>query len=120
MCICGCNQLLGGCNHLGCPSSQPMLRELTALVDQGKSDGAIVTHFVDKYGLAVLSAPPASGFNLTAWAMPFVALAVGAIAVVTFVRRFRAKWATAPAADIDLAKYQRKVEEELEKYTPED
>lgn len=120
MCICGCNQLLGGCNHLGCPSSQPMLRELAGLVDQGKSDDAIITHFVDKYGLAVLSAPPASGFNLTAWLMPFAALAVGAMAVITFVRRFRTRWATAPAAGADLAKYQRKVEEELEKYTPED
>lgn len=121
ICICSCNQLLTGCNHINCPSSGPMLAELADQVDQGKSDASIVSYFVQKYGMTVLSAPPASGFNLTAWLMPFVALAVGAILVVYFARRFRARWvAAAPVADMDTAKYQRQVEEELKKYIPED
>ena len=97
-----------------------MLRELAAQIDSGKTDDQIVEHFKGKYGLTVLSSPPTSGFNLTAWLMPFVVLGVGMLAVVFFVRRFRSRWATAPAADANLSKYQRQVEEELEKYTPED
>lgn len=120
MCICGCNQLLSACNHFHCPSSGPMMKDLGKQIDDGKTDDAIVSYFVEKYGLTVLAAPPASGFNLTAWLMPFVALAVGAIMAVYFLRRFRSRWTPAPAADVDVAKYQQKVEDELQKFIPED
>ena len=98
-----------------------MLTDLEKQVDAGKSDEAVMAYFVDKYGETVLAAPPVSGFNLAAWAMPFVALLVGAIASIYFVRRFRVRWAAAhvePAKD--LTKYHDKVEEELKKFTPED
>ena len=54
--------------------------------------------------------------------MPFIALLVGALLVVYFVRQFRTRWAAtpAPAESVDVAKYQQKVEEELKKFTPED
>jgi len=96
-----------------------MLAELAAQLDEGNTDDSIIAHFAEKYGLTVLSAPPAAGFNLTAWIMPFVALALGGLLVVYFVRQFRARWAAAPA-DVDVTKYQQKVEEELKKFIPED
>jgi len=121
MCICGCNQVLGVCNHINCPTSGGMMAEVEKELDSGKSDKAVLDHFVGKFGLSVLSAPPASGFNLTAWLMPFAALLAGAIAAVYFLRRFRARWVeTAPKTVVDTAKYQRQIEEELQKYTPED
>ena len=98
-----------------------MTAEVEAQLDQGLSKDAIVQNFAQKYGLIVLSSPPATGFNLAAWVMPFVALFVGAIAAVYFVRRFRSRWTEAPSnAGADAAKYQNRVEEELRKYTPED
>ena len=97
-----------------------MLVDLGKQIDQGKSDEAIMAYFIDKYGSTVLAAPPASGFNLTAWVMPFVALAIGTLVAIYFVRRFRAQWAGRVAGSADLAKYQSKVEEELKKFTPED
>jgi len=99
-----------------------MMAEIAAELDEGKTDDSIISHFAEKYGLSVLSAPPRSGFNLIAWIMPFAALLAGAMLVVYFVRQFRAKWAAAPAeaANVDVAKYQQKVEEELKKFTPED
>ncbi len=97
-----------------------MMSDLAEQIDQGKSDSQIAAFFIDKYGTTVLSAPPASGFNLTAWVMPFFALALGAAVVVYFVRRFRQSWRPAPAAAGIDPKYQQKLEEELEKYTPED
>jgi len=98
------------------------MAEIAAELDEGKGDDSIVSHFAEKYGLSVLSAPPYSGFNLTAWIMPFAALLAGAMLVVYFVRKFRAKWSAAPAdaANVDVAKYQQKVEEELKRFTPED
>jgi cytochrome c-type biogenesis protein CcmH len=120
MCICGCNQLLSACNHFNCPSSGPMLAELNKLVDEGKSDDYVVEYYVDKYGSTVLSAPTTSGFNLTAWIMPFVALGAGLIVAIYFVRRFRAKWSGVQTPAVDLTPYQQKVEEELKKFTPED
>ena len=119
ICVCNCHQLLAACNHFHCPSSGPMLTDLEKQIDANKSDEAIMAYFVDKYGETVLAAPPVSGFNLAAWVMPFLALAIGVLAAIYFVRRFRARWvASSPSGD--LSKYQDKVEEELKRFTPED
>jgi cytochrome c-type biogenesis protein CcmH len=121
MCICGgCNQTLMNCNHLGCASREGMLRDLNRQIDQGKDDDAIVAYFADKYGTAVLSAPPVAGFNLTAWLMPFAALAFGALVAIHFVRKFRLRWSVPAPPPADLSKYQGRVEEELKKFIPED
>jgi len=121
VCVCGtCNQMLTACNHYGCPSSGPMMAEIAKELDEGDSDDSIVSNFAGKYGLTVLSSPPATGFNLTAWITPFLALAFGGLLVIYFVRHYRSKWQAVPAADVDVAKYQQKVEEELKKFLPED
>ena len=124
ICLCGCNQVLHTCSMIACPNRNPMLAEVGAQLDQGLSEETIVQNFAEKYGLGVLSSPPTSGFNLTAWITPFVALLIGAMAAVYFVRQFRSRWsaAAAPSTDtgIDTARYNERVEEELRKYTPED
>ncbi|PYS40632.1 MAG: hypothetical protein DMG14_09900, partial [Acidobacteria bacterium] len=120
VCVCGCHQLLSACNHFHCPSSGPMFAELGKLIDQGKSDDDILSYFVEKYGTTVLAAPPASGFNLAAWVMPFAALAIGALLAIYFLRQFRSRWVAAEQPTEGLSKYQDKVEEELKKFTPED
>ena len=119
ICICTCNQLLSACNHFHCPSSGPMFAELGKLVDEGKSDDDIKSYFVEKYGAAVLAAPPASGFNLAAWVMPFAALAIGAVAAIHFLHRFRARWAGTASTNIDLTRYRDKIEAELKRFIPE-
>jgi len=121
MCVCGgCNQVLMNCNHIGCPSREAMLKDIGNRVDQGDNNDGVVEYFIDKYGTSVLSAPPASGFNLTAWVMPFAALGVGLVVAILFLRRFKAAQAPASAGPVDLTQYQQKVEEELKKFTPED
>jgi cytochrome c-type biogenesis protein CcmH/NrfF len=126
MCICGCNQVLIGCNHIDCKSSVPMLNELRGHIAKGETDSQILASFVDKYTIKVLSAPPKSGFHWAAWITPFAALFGGAFVAVYFVRKWKSE-APAPAAAPDSAadtahrsEYQRRVEEELTKYTPED
>jgi cytochrome c-type biogenesis protein CcmH len=89
ICMCGCNQVLLECNHLGCPYLSRMKQELTAAVDRGDSDSAITQFFVQTYGTLVLAAPPNRGFNRVAWLMPYLALLAGITLVVFIVWMWR-------------------------------
>ena len=89
MCICGCGQILLECNHVGCPDSDGMRNELMSAVTRGDSDSLVQQAFVQKYGPTVLAAPTATGFDRTAWIMPFAALFVGFGIVVLVVRAGR-------------------------------
>jgi len=77
MCICGCNQILLECNHVGCPASDGMRNELMAAVGRGDSDSLVEQSFVQKYGPTVLAAPTTRGFDRAAYIIPFVALILG-------------------------------------------
>src|ERR1035438_4765758 len=55
MCTCGCAQLLGECNHVGCPESGREREELTAAIAGGKSDKEILNWFAAKYGATMLA-----------------------------------------------------------------
>jgi cytochrome c-type biogenesis protein CcmH len=98
MCVCGCNQILTACNHVGCTYSHKMLQELDQLVSRNDSDELIVQAFVQEYGPTVLSEPPAKGFNWAAWLMPVIAPLVALFLVWGVVRRWRQRAALAPAA----------------------
>ena len=89
MCMCGCGQILTQCNHINCPSSGPMLKELDAHVSKGEADDLIVQDFIQEYGEKVLSAPPTHGFNSIAWYIPGAAFVLGLGIVVTLIRLWR-------------------------------
>ena len=89
MCVCGCNQVLLECNHVGCPLSDGMRGELAAAMNRPDSDDLVLQSFVQKYGPTVLIAPTTSGFNRVAWVMPYLALALGLTTVVLVVRAWR-------------------------------
>ena len=97
MCICGCNEILLECNHVGCPDSDGMRGELSAAIARGDSDSLVEQAFVQKYGPTVLAAPTTAGFDRTAWIMPFVVLALGLALVVLVVRAWRNRPAPALA-----------------------
>ena len=91
MCMCGCNQILLECNHVGCPLSERMRNELTAGLERGDSDSLVLQAFVQKYGNTVLAAPTSSGFNVVAWITPFLVLALATAMAVWLVRMWRAR-----------------------------
>ncbi len=93
-CQCGCGLTVHSCNHLQCGSGIPLKQEVAAQVAQGIDRDQILVHFRAKYGEKILSSPVAEGFNLTAWILPFVVVAVGAAVVIGKVRR----WTAAPPA----------------------
>ncbi|MDE3200687.1 MAG: cytochrome c-type biogenesis protein CcmH [Acidobacteriota bacterium] len=110
MCGCGCNQLLGECNHVGCPASPAMLQELSKYLQAGLSDQAILTKFANEYGMTVLAAPPKSGFNLVAWIAPFAVLAAGLLGTILLVRR----WSIGASGDAAAAAAEAKATPELD------
>jgi cytochrome c-type biogenesis protein CcmH/NrfF len=84
MCVCGCNQVLLECNHVGCSYSTRMRDELTAAVTRSDSDNNVVQWFIQTYGTTVLTVPTDHGFNRIAWVMPYLALVLG-IGLVVFI-----------------------------------
>jgi cytochrome c-type biogenesis protein CcmH len=120
MCICSCGQILLECNHVGCPSSDGMRNELMAAVTRGDSDSLVQQAFVQKYGPTVLAAPTTSGFDRTAWIFPFVAFALGVVALVFVVRAWKNRPALvspdgmAPIHGAELEKFREKARQETD------
>ena len=63
MCVCGCNQVLLECNHVGCQYSDKMRATLADMIRGGSSDDQIFQEFVQEYGTTVVAAPMGGGFN---------------------------------------------------------
>ena len=80
MCKCDdkCGKVLINCT---CDTSKKTRKSLMAQLDSGLTVDQIIQTYVDKYGETVLSAPSKTGFNLTAWITPFVALVAGGFGV---------------------------------------
>jgi len=91
-CTCGCGLDVYTCRttDFTCPASPGLHRQVVALAAAGMSGDAIVADYVREHGVAMLMAPPARGFNLTAYFLPGVAiLSVGIALVFAILRRTR-------------------------------
>lgn len=88
MCTCGCAQLLGECDHYGCPSRGDELAMLTTNIASGQSDQQILNAFAARYGVTVLAAPRTHGFDLVAWIAPFAVFAAALLGTILLVRRW--------------------------------
>ena len=91
MCMCGCNQILLECNHVGCTYSDRMRNELSAAIGRGDSDSLVLQSLVQKYGNTVLAAPTSSGFNVVAWITPFAVFVGAMIVTVWLVRLWKSR-----------------------------
>ncbi|MDE3187503.1 MAG: cytochrome c-type biogenesis protein CcmH [Acidobacteriota bacterium] len=88
MCTCGCAQLLGECNHVGCTESGRERNELSAAIASGATDQQILASFAAKYGATALAAPTTHGFDLVAWVAPFAVFAAALLGTILLVRRW--------------------------------
>ncbi len=88
MCTCGCAQVLGECNHVGCTSSTGELNNLRSAIASGLSDDEILASFSTKYGATVLAAPTTHGFDLVAWIAPFAVFAAALLGTILLVRHW--------------------------------
>jgi cytochrome c-type biogenesis protein CcmH len=111
MCTCGCAQLLGGCDHAGCPSRGEEQDELRAAIAANQSDQQILDSFVGKYGAIVLAAPTTHGFDLVAWIAPFAVFAAALLGTILLVRRWsvgKTQVAATDTAAMDPAERERR------------
>jgi cytochrome c-type biogenesis protein CcmH/NrfF len=86
-CQCGCGLTVHACNHLQCPSGEPMKKEIHERLGRGEDKEVILAAFHARYGEKVLSAPTFRGFNWLAWITPFAAVLAGACGLVIAMRR---------------------------------
>lgn len=125
MCKCDdkCGKVLINCT---CDTSKETRKILTGKLESGLTVDQIVKQYVDKYGETILSAPTKSGFNLSAWIMPFAALAIGGFGVrkviQSWVRPAQTKKdadangkESAPEANAPSGKYSKKLADELDR-----
>ncbi len=96
-----------------CSGGDRMRAEIDRRLALGQDKETILAFFVQQFGEGILTTPPKKGFNLVAYAAPFVALAIGLVIAGLLVRR----WAAAAtgstgrgqevATDLPPADYQR-------------
>jgi cytochrome c-type biogenesis protein CcmH/NrfF len=106
-CQCGCGLTVHACNHLQCPSGEPMKKEIGERLGRGEDKDTILAAFRTHYGEKVLSSPTFQGFNWLAWVTPFAAILAGGVGVSLVIRRWSraappAPVASPPAADDEL------------------
>ncbi len=89
------------------PLAEQMRGVIRQKLEQGESRDAIISYFVERYGQKVLMAPPISGFALSIWLVPALALGAAALGIVLAVRSWssaqRRPAASAMAAEDDPA-----------------
>ena len=91
------------CQNLSVADSpSEMAQQMRAIVreqlEAGKSPQEIKDFFVSKYGEWVLLKPKTSGVSLLLWVLPYVALLIGIVAALWFIRRWVSKKRSSDAA----------------------
>ncbi len=98
-CLCGCATTVDRCSDLHCKAKAEIEGIITQDIAKGMDEPAILRDLVNRFGVRILAAPPAKGFDLLAWVLPGVALALGLTLVVVVVRRWRRKVSSAAESD---------------------
>lgn len=116
-CLCGsCKNTVATCQMLGCHYSAPGREKIAKMQAQGMADDAIVDDFIKREGRRALAAPPAEGFQLLSWAMPFVAIAIGLWVIYLYMRRYRRPAsAVSPIDRVALDRYKDEMDRDLAK-----
>lgn len=76
-----------------CSGGDQMRAAIRSMIAEGKTKDQILGYFAAQLGENILTAPPKRGFNLVAYAGPFVGLLIGAVIATLVVRRMAVKGA---------------------------
>lgn len=88
-CQCGCGLTIANCDNPHCEFAVPVKHQIAKMLAKGMTKDQIIAFFVHKYGLKILAEPPARGFDLLAWVMPFVAILLGGGFIFLVLTRWR-------------------------------
>jgi cytochrome c-type biogenesis protein CcmH len=86
-CVMCQNQSIADSNA---PIAQDLRQEVLRLMREGRSEPEIKQYLVERYSDFVLYQPPMKKSTWLLWAGPFLLLLIGAVAVVTVIRRKQA------------------------------
>lgn len=121
VCQDNCGMILSSCEN---QTAEYMRKIIVDRLAKGQSKEQIIGYFESIYGVKVLAAPPAKGFNVTAWVTPFIAIIAGGLLIYFVVD----KWVMNSKLDkldredsgstkpVDFSEYEEKLDEELKKY----
>lgn len=121
MCTCDdkCGKVLVNCT---CSTAEKTRMEFSRMLESGLTVQAIIQKQVDQYGETILSAPTKSGFNLTAWMTPFIALLAGGFGISKILDVWKARSGKKPRDSEETktpenqpGKYSSRLQEELDK-----
>jgi cytochrome c-type biogenesis protein CcmH len=124
-CTCGCNLSVYTCRttDFECTVSPAMHQVVLQRLASGLTEAQVLASFQQQYGEMIFMEPPKHGFNLLAYLMPFVGLAIGLGLVGGVVRHwFHARQSepgpeTAAGAPADVAPEDlERLKRELEKF----
>jgi cytochrome c-type biogenesis protein CcmH/NrfF len=108
-CQCGCADTVATCSMLGCGFSHPAKEKIAQMQAAGASDSTIIDDFIKQYGKGIYRGAP----NSFGWLVPYAILALGAFAVIQYVRRSR-RSKPSLVNDARLARYSDEIEKELQ------
>lgn len=121
MCQCGCALTVAACQEaMECSIAGDIVQEIDRQIVAGKSKAEIQGYFASVYGEKVLALPKKSGFSLTAWTTPFLAISAGAV-VLGIVVWWWVKARSGPGPDEgampgpqeELSRYEQQVDRDL-------
>ena len=117
-CLCGgCKNSVCSCPMLGCHYATPRREQIRTALAAGQKDQDIVDAVVKEQGIQALVTPPAEGFNILAWLMPFIAIGVGLLLIALFIKHMSAKRAAAAGAPDVPAEVLDRYHDQIEKET---
>jgi cytochrome c-type biogenesis protein CcmF len=86
-CMCGCaRNLLSTCS---CDEAERSRERIRASMRAGETRDQIVAEYAAQYGSDALAVPPNTGLFRAIWAVPVLAIALGAFALARMLRRWR-------------------------------
>jgi cytochrome c-type biogenesis protein CcmH len=97
------------------PQAQQERRLIERLIDRCKSKEEIKTALVAQFGESVLATPDDEGFDLAAWAVPGLALLLGAAGIAFAAVRWRRRPRAATAGP-DEGPRSKRLDTDLERY----
>jgi cytochrome c-type biogenesis protein CcmH/NrfF len=103
-----------------CHFAEPARAELLKMVESGMTEKQILDVFEKRYGKLILTRPPAEGFYLLGWVMPFAGLGLGLTFILLLLQRYlnrrRAALSGAAAESAELARYRERIERDLSRF----
>jgi cytochrome c-type biogenesis protein CcmH len=95
------------------PVAIDMKAYIAKRIDAGWSKQRIIDGLVDEFGSQVLATPPKSGFDLIAWIVPAIAVALGLAAIPVITRTWARRAPPPPAAAPMTEEERRRLDERL-------